>query len=118
MADLARFAGLAPLVVPLRPNRKEQYPLIPIEEYASWRRADGLPFDPWLRVHVRMGADLLRAEPRSLAISAPVETWEGWTGLSLPADGHYVFPRGLAPLGVVGGVGRYWEPNVWMLHRT
>lgn len=116
MAAVARTAGLSPLVEPLRPTWKERYPLISIEEYASWRREDGLPFDPWIRLHVRMGARILRSEPRSLEIAAPVADWEAWTGLRLPTDGAYVFPHGLAPLVVSGGLGWYFEPNVWVLH--
>ena len=116
MALAARLAGLAPLVAPVRPSWKDRYPLTPIERYARWTRADALPFDPWMRVHGRLGAKILRPEPKSLRIEAPVEDWERWTGLTFPEDGDYVFPFGLAPVRVHGGVGLYWEPNVWMLH--
>lgn len=116
MAEAARRAGLASFVAPVRPSWKDRYPLTPIERYAGWLRPDGLPFDPWLRVHARLGADILRPEPRSLRIEAPRTDWEEWTGLDLPEDGEYVFPFGLAPLLVEDGVGRYWEPNVWMRH--
>ena len=116
MAQAARSAGLAPLVAPVRPSWKERYPLIPIEQYCRWVRDDGLPFDPWMRVHTRLGATVLRPEPGSMRITASVDEWEQWTGLALPDDGNYVFPGGLAPLTVTEGVGRYWEPNVWMLH--
>lgn len=88
MADLARSAGLDRLVAPLRPSRKERYPLIPIEDYVRWQREDGLPFDPWLRVHARMGATLLRPEPRSMEITADVADWEAWVGMPFPADGQ------------------------------
>ena len=50
---------------PFRPSWKERYPLVPIERYAAWRRADGLLFDPWMRVHERLGASVLKAEPVS-----------------------------------------------------
>jgi GNAT superfamily N-acetyltransferase len=116
MAAAAHQAGLAPLVAPVRPNWKDRYPLIPIDRYAAWMRSDGLPFDPWLRVHARMGATILRPEPESLQIEAPVADWEKWTGMKIPEDGAYVFPAGLAPLHVENGVGSYWEPNVWMIH--
>jgi GNAT superfamily N-acetyltransferase len=116
MVAAARSAGLGPLIAPVRPSLKDRYPLIPIEEYAHWRRSDGLPFDPWMRVHARLGATILRAEPRSMEITAPVADWEQWTGMTLPQPGEYVFAGGLAPLTVAGGVGRYWEPNVWMRH--
>jgi hypothetical protein len=116
MGMAAREHGLAPLLAPVRPNWKDRYPLIPIGQYATWRRDDGLPFDPWLRVHARRGARILRPEPRSLEITAPVPDWEAWTQMAFPADGEYVFPGGLAPLTVAAGTGAYWEPNIWMQH--
>jgi hypothetical protein len=116
MAAVARRADLAPLVAPVRPRWKDRYPLTPIDRYAAWTRPDGLPLDPWLRVHARLGATALRTEPRSLEIVAPVADWETWTEMTFPEDGEYVFPAGLAPLSVSDGVGAYWEPNVWMLH--
>ncbi len=118
MTAVARGAGLAPLVAPVRPSWKDRYPLTPIDRYARWERNDGMPFDPWLRVHVRLGATILRTDTRSLQIEAPVNDWEEWTGIAFPEDGDYVFPAGLAPLSVRDGVGSYWEPNVWMLHRV
>jgi hypothetical protein len=116
MASMARRAGLAPLVAPVRPSWKDRFPLHSIEEYASWKRRDGLPFDPWMRVHIRLGARILRPEPQSMEFEAPVSDWERWTGTRFHHDGAYIFPGGLAPLAVVGRVGHYWEPNVWMLH--
>ena len=118
MGTAARRAGLAPLVAPVRPSWKDRYPLTPIDRYATWKRFDGLPFDPWMRVHVRLGATILRTEPQSLRIQAPVTDWELWTEMTFPEDGVYVFPSGLAPLHVREGTGAYWEPNVWMLHEV
>ncbi|HTW19398.1 MAG TPA: hypothetical protein VME70_04200 [Mycobacteriales bacterium] len=116
MAAAASARGLAPLVAPVRPTWKDRYPLTPIDRYALWTRQDGSPFDPWIRLHVRVGGRILRGEPRSMEIVHPVSDWERWIGLSLPEDGEYVFPGGLAPLTVTAGVGQYWEPNVWILH--
>ena len=116
MAGVGKAAGLSPLVAPVRPSWKDRYPLIDIERYAVWHRDDGLPFDPWLRVHARLGGRTIRTEPRSMEIRAPVSDWEAWTGMRFPSDGSYVFPGGLAPLEVSGEEGEYWEPNVWVLH--
>jgi hypothetical protein len=116
MALVARRRGLTALVAPVRPNSKDRYPVTPIERYARWQRPDGLPFDPWMRVHARLGASIVRPEPHSMEITAPVADWERWIDMVLPGDGDYVFPRGLAPLSVTDGIGRYWEPNVWMRH--
>src|SRR5438477_9605614 len=116
MAAIARTQGLRDLIAPLRPTWKERYPLIPIERYAGWTRADGLPFDPWIRAHVRLGAEILRPEPESLRIVGTVAEWEAWTELPLPESGDYVFPHGLAPLRVDCEADRctYYEPNVWI----
>jgi hypothetical protein len=117
MAAAARAGGLGSLVAPVRPSWKDRYPLTPIDRYAEWTRVDGLPFDPWLRVHARLGAVIIRPEPESLRIEAPITEWERWTEMVFPEDGAYVFPRGLAPLSVRHEVGLYWEPNVWVLHK-
>jgi GNAT superfamily N-acetyltransferase len=119
MARIAADRGLGDLIAPVRPSAKERYPLTPIERYASWTRADGLPFDPWMRVHARVGGEILRPEPTSLYIEGSVGEWEAWTEMEFPESGDYVFPRGLAPVTIdrARDVGRYWEPNVWMRHR-
>ena len=115
--DAGRAAGLSDLIAPVRPTRKERYPLIPIERYQDWRRQDGSHFDPWLRVHERVGGEIIAPAPRSMPMEAPVADWEEWTGMRFPDDGTYVFPGGLAPLEVRAGVGRHVEPNVWVRHR-
>ncbi len=118
MLDIARTHGLEALIAPVRPNWKDRYPLVPIERYATWRRGDGLLFDPWLRVHERAGAKVLKAEPESLRITGTVAEWEEWTEMPFPESGEYVFPGGLATLEIdrERDAGRYWEPNVWMVH--
>ncbi|HEX6701314.1 MAG TPA: hypothetical protein VF101_11335 [Gaiellaceae bacterium] len=118
MATIARRHSFADLIAPLRPTWKARYPITPIERYATWTRADGLPFDPWIRTHVRLGAEILRPEPESLRIAGSVAEWEGWTGLAFPESGDYVFPEGLAPVRIdrEADRGTYYEPNVWVRH--
>jgi GNAT superfamily N-acetyltransferase len=118
MTRIAAAQGFSDLLAPVRPSWKERYPLTPIERYARWSRQDGLPFDPWIRAHHRLGAEILRPEPESLRITGTVAEWEEWTGMAFPETGAYVFPHGLAPLEVdrESGRARYWEPNVWVRH--
>jgi GNAT superfamily N-acetyltransferase len=118
MRDLAATAGFTSLIAPVRPTWKERYPLIPLEDYSRWTREDGLPFDPWLRVHARLGAELLEVCPESMRIEGTSEEWESWTGMAFPSDGRYVVPGGLVPVEVRNGRGVYLEPNVWMRHRA
>jgi len=114
--DSAREAGLAHVLAPVRPTLKPRYPLIPIERYAEWRREDGAHFDPWLRIHERVGGEILAPCPRSMFMQAPVSDWEEWTEMRFPEDGEYVFPGALATLVVENGVGTHVEPNVWVRH--
>jgi len=112
----AGAAGLSAVIAPVRPTLKERYPLTPIEHYVQWRRDDGAHFDPWIRIHERVGGEILAAAPESMTLTAPVSDWEEWTGMRFPADGEYIFPGGLAPLVIQAGVGVHVEPNVWILH--
>ena len=118
MRRSAVMAGLRALIACVRPTAKDRYPLLPIETYAAWRRADGLPFDPWLRVHARAGARIVRGAPRSMTIAGSVAQWQTWTGLEFPASGPYVVPGALAPVEVDLAADRavYHDPNVWMVH--
>jgi hypothetical protein len=118
MRDVTRRDGLEHLIAAVRPSLKERYPLVAIDEYAGWTRGDGLPFDPWLRVHARIGGRMLRPEPHSLRISGTVADWEDWTQMAFPVSGDYVFPQGLALVSIdrVADLGLYYEPNVWVAH--
>ena len=116
MAGIGAGHGLDCLIAPVRPSWKERYPLTPIDRYLAWRREDGLPYDPWLRTHERLGGEVLEPAARSMTISGSRLEWEEWTGLQFPEDGDYVVPGGLVPVRFADGAGTYVEPNVWMKH--
>jgi hypothetical protein len=120
MKHVAAKEGFSDLIAPVRPSWKERYPLTPIERYAMWRREDALPFDPWIRIHVRLGGEILTPAPRSLRITGTVKEWEQWSGMRFPESGEYLPQGALAPLviDVPGDVGEYYEPNVWVRHRV
>lgn len=119
MRKLASRHGWNSLIVPVRPIWKSRYPLIPLERYAKWTRADGSPFDPWIRVHWRMGGEQLQVAPNTVTVTGTVAEWEGWTGLEFPGSGEYVVPGALQPVTVdrERDVGIYQDPNVWMRHQ-
>jgi GNAT superfamily N-acetyltransferase len=118
MRQLAAEHGMHSLVAPVRPTLKSLYPLIPIERYVRWTRDDGSPFDPWLRVHWRLGAEYLKVAPEATVITGTVAEWEEWTGMSFPESGEYVVPGALQPIAVdrEQHMGTYSDPNVWMRH--
>lgn len=118
MKDVARDRGLASVVAPVRPSRKAAEPETPMAEYVARTGADGLPADPWLRTHVRMGAEIVGVCPRSMTISGSLAEWRAWSGLPLEESGAVALPGGLAPLHVDVDQDHavYVEPNVWMRH--
>jgi GNAT superfamily N-acetyltransferase len=119
MVELGRAYGASYLIAPVRPGFKERYPDLPFAKYVARKRADGAPLDPWLRVHWRMGATMLRIIPRGLIVSAKVADWQRWTGITFNKTADYVVPGALERVHIDIGkdIGTYNDPNVWMVHR-
>jgi GNAT superfamily N-acetyltransferase len=119
MRDNAARHGFAELLAPVRPSGKTDVHE-PMSTYALRVRDDGLPVDPWLRVHVRAGGRIAKVAPRSMVVPGTLEEWRDWTGLPFDATGPVVVPKALAPVhcDVEHGVATYVEPNVWVVHPT
>jgi GNAT superfamily N-acetyltransferase len=119
MRQNAKRLGFADLYAPVRPNFKHLEPHTPMLEYAHRTREDGLPVDPWLRVHARAGASIVKIAPNSMTMSGTLEQWRGWTGLPFDQSGEVVVPGALVPVlvSVQHNVAAYVEPNVWMHHK-
>jgi len=118
MISLAAKYNLTSLIAPVRPTLKGLYPLIPMERYVAWVREDGAPFDPWIRVHWKLGAPQLAVAPNALVVTGTVSEWEKWTKMSFPESGQYVIPGAFQPVTIdrEQNIGSYEEPNVWMRH--
>ena len=118
MAEIGCDHGRDTLIAPVRPTLKHRYPLTPMEHYIGWRRPDGTHFDPWLRTHERLGAEIAKVAPRSMRVPGSVGEWEEWTEMTFPETGAYVVPDALVPVEIdrERDEGLYVEPNVWMVH--
>ena len=138
--------NLDTLVVPLRPTRKKEFPYVDMADYISWDRSKessaavdnwNLPFDPWLRSHTRLGAQVIKVARRSMRVEGTATEWHKWTGINLADLGwktlisglrvelysgrlykDFAFPAGLVPLRFYVNENRciYVEPNVWLYH--
>ncbi|MBU8934545.1 MAG: GNAT family N-acetyltransferase [candidate division Zixibacteria bacterium] len=119
MKKIGSDNGLKRLIAPVRPNFKSRYPLTSMNNYIKWENSHGLPFDPWLRVHFRMGAEIINVCPQAMHISGSITQWEQWTEMPLPESGRYIIPGALVPVEIDrnADTGIYVEPNVWMVHR-
>ncbi|MFE9494486.1 N-acetyltransferase [Streptomyces collinus] len=114
----AAARGFREVVAPVRPSAKHREPHTPIHEYAHRVRPDGLPHDPWLRVHARAGATIDSVAPASMTVGASLAEWRRWTGLPFDTPGDVEVPGALVPVRCEPerGYAVYVEPNVWMRH--
>jgi len=117
--NVARL-GFSDLVAPVRPSRKTHEPRTPMETYAARRRDDGLPADPWLRLHVRLGGEVVGVCPRAMTISGTLAEWRSWTGMPFDETGDVEVPFALSPVhvDVAHDHAVYVEPGVWVHHRV
>ena len=119
MVELGRAYGASYLIAPVRPAFKERYPDLPFDKYIARKRADGAPLDPWLRVHWRMGATMLRIIPKGLVVTGKIADWQRWTGMTFTRTGDYIIPGALerVHIDLAKDSGTYNDPNIWMVHR-
>lgn len=78
-----------------------------------------MPFDPWIRTHIKMGASMIKVAEQFMVTPASIKQWEEWTRMKLPSSGRYIINEGLFPLedDVSANEGVYIEPNVWLRHQ-
>ncbi|RCV50999.1 N-acetyltransferase [Marinitenerispora sediminis] len=119
LRENTRRLGFDTLVAPVRPNGKHLHPRVPMSEYAYWTRDDGLPHDPWMRVHARLGATVEGVCPLSMTVPGTLDQWRTWTGLPFDRSGPVEVPGALVPVDVTieHDHAVYVEPNVWMRHK-
>jgi GNAT superfamily N-acetyltransferase len=118
MRHRALAMGIRHLVAPVRPSQKSSVPRVPMHEYVTSTRADGLPRDSWLRVHARLGGRISHVCPLSMTIPGTLDQWRSWTGLPFAESGDVEVPSALVPVhvDVEADHAVYVEPNVWVHH--
>lgn len=106
------------LLGPVRPTQKHREPRTPMAEYAFRTRPDGLPADPWLRTHARLGARTVKVCPAAMVVPGTLADWRGWTGMPFDTSGSVEVPGALVPVhvSVEQDAAVYVEPNVWVHH--
>lgn len=119
MRDNAARLDFADLVAPVRPSGKYTQIEKPIDVYAYEVRADGLPVDPWIRVHVRAGGRIVNVAHFAMTMAGTLAQWRSWTGLPFDRTGPVQVAQALAPVhcDVDQDVAVYVEPAVWIHHR-
>lgn len=119
LRENARRLGFADLYAPLRPTDKHREPSTPFADYIARQRDDGLPYDSWVRTHVRAGARIVKVASCSMVIAGTIAEWRRWTGLDFAESGPAIVPGALSPIHVSLEQDHavYVEPNLWVHHR-
>jgi GNAT superfamily N-acetyltransferase len=112
--------GFGDLYAPLRPTDKHKEPHVPFADYVGRTRDDGLPFDSWVRTHVRAGARIVKIAPCSCIIPGTIAEWSRWTGMEISRSGDVAVPGALSPVhvSVEQDHAVYVESNLWVHHRV
>ena len=115
MKRIFRESMFEQFILPIRPILKSEFPKIPMDIYMRWKKKE-VAFDPWIRVHEREGAKILKVCSKSMCIEGKKSEWEAWTGISIHGSGNYSMPGGLSPLyyNRETDIGYYKEPNIWV----
>lgn len=118
LKKLAKHYGYSNLILPVRPTLKSQYPTISLDNYINWKK-DNLPFDPWLRVHLKIGGEILKVANPSMIVRGTVSDWQRWTGMYFGESNKYIVSGALNSVNIdlENDLGEYIEPNIWVLHK-
>jgi len=118
LKKLAKSYGYSNLIFPVRPTLKSQYPTISMDNYINWKK-NNLPFDPWLRVHIKIGGEILKVANPSMIVRGTVSDWQRWTGMYFGESNKYIIQGALDTVNIdlENNLGEYIEPNVWVLHK-
>ena len=119
LQDLAKRKEMRDVLVPVRPTMKSRYPKMAMGDYLSKLMSNGLPFDPWVRTHVKLGAKFLTIAHQSMVVTGTVAEWEEWTGKTFRKSGEHLVPGALVPVYIdrKKNEGVYEEPNVWVRYQ-
>jgi GNAT superfamily N-acetyltransferase len=115
--DLARQRGFGHLIAPVRPTGKSQHQEVPMKDYIDLRGLDGRLADPWLRLHLEEGGEIVGLAPHSVYVPGTFGDWHSWTGIDLSEAGDRVaIDGGLTPVLVdhLEESAVYIEPSVWV----
>ncbi|XCM33354.1 GNAT family N-acetyltransferase [Streptomyces parvus] len=115
----ARDKGFRHFIAPVRPPGKADAPHVSMSDYVARSTEAGLPADPLLRAHVKLGSDIVGIAPASMVVPGSVDQWRQWTGLPFDESGPVIVPDALTPVhcDLLNDFAVYVEPNVWVYQR-
>lgn len=102
-------------VIPIRPIYKSRHPHMSMTDYIQYREHDKI-YDPWIRTHLKGGAEILSICDKAMHVYGNLSFWEGIMKQPLSTSGQYLVEGALNPINidVSKDYGEYFEDNIWI----
>lgn len=107
--------GFDNFIIPIRPTFKDRFPHMPMTEYIQ-KLENGKIYDPWIRTHIKGGAEIIQVCSKAMFIDGDMEFWKDQTDEKLEKDGDYIINGALNPVSInpQNDYGAYYEDNIWI----
>lgn len=113
--SFCKSLGFRNLIIPIRPTRKHELPSMSMETYMELTENEEI-YDPWIRTHVRSGAQIIKICEQSMIIEGDIKFWSAILGQPVMESGQYQLDGALSLVMIdsENDHGQYIEPNIWI----
>lgn len=103
------------LIIPIRPTRKHEFPQMTMASYLELKQQDKI-YDPWIRTHVKSGAEIIKICSKSMTMKGDLMFWESMLNRKIDKSGNYKLKGALelVSIDLENNTGQYVEPNIWI----
>lgn len=112
---MVKNKGYGNFIIPIRPTFKSLYPNMKMEEYIDLK-SDGKVYDPWIRTHLKGGAEIINVCSKAMHIEGNLHFWETLMNHKVEKSGSYIVEGALNPVDIdfENNRGTYYEDNIWI----
>lgn len=117
--QVCKSLKLQNLIIPIRPTQKHLFPKMSMEAYMNLKTKNKI-YDPWIRTHLRSGAQIIKVCSKSMSVNGDICFWERVLNKRLVESGEYILARTLKPItiDIKNNIGEYKEPNIWIKYKS
>ena len=115
--SVVRYSALSKLVIPIRPTKKYLFPNMSMSDYMKLKDGNRI-YDPWIRTHVKNGAQIIKPCEVSMKVEGDLNFWEKILKMSIETSGCYTCHEALNIINIdyENNYGVYLEPNIWIYY--
>ena len=116
--NISFVLGFSHVLAPVRPVFKKDFKDKSLEEYAKLKTANNFPFDPWLKVHEKIGGKIVSYCNESQFVEGTLEQWKLWTGNTFKKSGLYNVNDAMQKIeiNIEENTGKYFDQAIMYSH--